>query len=191
MSTDAFAGSVRPMRRDARRNQQSVIAAAREVLSELGDDATMELIATRAGVGIGTIYRCYPNKSALLTELVRSIADDLMVAAREALADDDGNALRVFLHALGQSFADHRGYADKLMAHSDENTSAELHDLMAELLAEGQRHGTIGKNVDFADVLATVAALRGVVHGAPAPSARSTDVWQRFLAFHLLGLRPA
>ena len=76
----------RPLRKDAQRNQLLVISAARDVLSELGDEATMETIAARAGVGVGTVYRHYPNKTALFDELVRIIVDELIDAARECQA---------------------------------------------------------------------------------------------------------
>ena len=127
----------------------------------------------------------------MFAELVRSIVGNLMDSARTAIAADDGNGLRIYLEVLGQSFADHRGYADKLMAHGDDRVNAELLGLMAELLGQGHRHGTIDLDVTFADLMATVAGLRGVVHSAPDPEVGSTGGWRRYLAFHLNGLRPA
>src|SRR6195952_4676046 len=102
----------RPMGKDARRNQLLVIAAARDVLSELGDEATMEAIAARAGVGVGTVYRHYPNKAALLQNLVEIIVDELIDTARRCQVQEAAGGLADFLSVLGQSFAAHRGYAD-------------------------------------------------------------------------------
>ena len=68
------------------RNQERVIEAAREVLAELGTDATVEQIASRAGVGVGTVYRHFPTKDALVDELVTQIIDTLIASADIELA---------------------------------------------------------------------------------------------------------
>src|ERR1700757_4381433 len=59
----------RPMRADARRNYEKVLAAAREAFAEGGESTSLEEIARRAGVGIGTLYRNFPNRQALLEAL--------------------------------------------------------------------------------------------------------------------------
>ena len=73
----------RPLRRDAVRNQQLIVDAARQVVSEFGTDAGMELIAARAGVGVGTVYRRFPSKEALVDELIRLIHAEHIDAARD------------------------------------------------------------------------------------------------------------
>src|SRR5258708_5826478 len=105
------------MRRDAVRNQRLVLDAARDVLSEDGTEASMESIAVRAGVGVGTVYRHFPNKDALIDALVAAILEDLVGAATSALARPDGG-LQDFLVRLGESLARHRGYAQMLVGHS-------------------------------------------------------------------------
>jgi AcrR family transcriptional regulator len=177
---------VRPMRRDAARNQGLVLEAAREVISEFGTDASMELVASRAGVGVGTVYRRFPNKEALIDELVRIIFADLVTSAREALARDDGTGLEAFLRTIGQAFADHRGYVDKLVGRTKADCATQLQTLMAELLDQAKQHGQIGPEVTIADVRATTWAIRGVIEttGSIAPRA-----WERHLDIHLAGLR--
>jgi AcrR family transcriptional regulator len=176
----------RPMRRDAARNQELVLAAAREVISEFGTDASMEQVASRAGVGVGTVYRRFPNKEALVDELVRIILYDLVTAAREALARGDGTGLEVFLRTIGQSFAEHRGYADKLVGRTKADCAALLHGLMVDLLDQAKEHGQIGPDVTIGDIRATTWAIRGIIEttGALAPRA-----WERHLDIHLAGLR--
>ncbi|WP_329361500.1 TetR/AcrR family transcriptional regulator [Streptomyces sp. NBC_00669] len=179
----------RPMRRDAARNHQLIVEAAREVLSEFGTDATMELIASRAGVGVGTVYRRFPNKEALVDELVHLILGELDEAATKALARGDGTGLEHFLRVLGQSYSDHRGYARELVGRAGIERGADrLRRLIDELRRQAQDHGHIGPDISLGDVLATAWALRGIIEttGSVAPHA-----WKRHLDIHLAGLRSA
>jgi AcrR family transcriptional regulator len=168
----------RPMRRDALRNQELVLDAARAVISEFGTDASMELVASRAGVGVGTVYRRFPNKEALI--------DELVTAACDALARGDGSGLEAFLRTCGHSFASHRGYSDKLVGQVKSSYAEELFRLMTELLAQAKQYGTIGPDVTIGDIRATTWAVRGIIQttGAVAPQA-----WERHLDIHLAGLR--
>ncbi|MBD0739906.1 TetR/AcrR family transcriptional regulator [Streptomyces sp. CBMA29] len=176
----------RPMRRDAVRNQQLVIEAAREVVSEFGTEASVELIASRAGVGVGTVYRRFPNKEALVEEIVGQMLGELVAEARRALALRDGTGLEVYLRAMGQSLSTHRGYAVKAVGHSKAACVEQLRDLITELLAQAQEFGRIGPDVVLGDIMAISWALRGIVEtaGPVAPEA-----WQRHLDIHLAGLR--
>ncbi|MHA6758534.1 TetR/AcrR family transcriptional regulator [Streptacidiphilus sp. PAMC 29251] len=189
----ADAGSdARPLRRDAVRNHQLVVDAARDVLSEFGTDASMELIAARAGVGVGTVYRRFPNKEALIDELVRLILTELITAAELELAKDEGGGagagagLENFLRVLGRSFDEHRGYADKLIAHTKAACAAHLRSLIGALLTQAQQHGQVRADITLGDVMSTVYSLRGLVAstGAVAPAA-----WERYLDIHLAGFR--
>jgi AcrR family transcriptional regulator len=79
----------KPLRADARRNRQKVLAAARAVFAEQGVDAQMDDVARRADVGVGTVYRHFPTKDALLKALTDELFDVLAAHARETLALDD------------------------------------------------------------------------------------------------------
>jgi AcrR family transcriptional regulator len=177
----------RPMRRDAVRNQRLVLDAAAAVLSEYGTDATMELIASRAGVGVGTIYRNYPNKDALTDALVQSIFDELLTAGRAALELPAGTGLEQLLRALGESMSQHRGYARMLVGHIRAASGSEqLREQLARLVEQARTAGELGSWVTLGDVMSLVWALRGVVEttGAVAPTA-----WERLLEVHLRALR--
>src|ERR1700760_3728659 len=79
----------RPLRRDAERNRQRILAAAADVFTERGLDATLEGGARAAGVGIGTVYRRFPDKETLISELFRDRVDALVTVAEEACAARD------------------------------------------------------------------------------------------------------
>ena len=75
----------RPLRRDAERNRQRILAAAADLLSERGLDATLDEVARAAGVGVGTVYRRFPDKESLIEELFRDRIDALVTMAEQAL----------------------------------------------------------------------------------------------------------
>ncbi|SDM73923.1 TetR/AcrR family transcriptional regulator [Actinacidiphila guanduensis] len=176
----------RPMRRDAARNQQLVLAAAREVLSEHGTDASMEQIASRAGVGVGTLYRRFPNKEALVEEIAAQVLGELVGEARRALQAPDGTGLETYIQVLGQWLVEYRGYADKLVGATKAACVEILRDLTGQLLRQGQQAGRIAPEIELGDVQALVWGLRGVVEvsGEVAP-----DAWRRFAAVQLAGMR--
>lgn len=178
----------RPLRRDAVRNHQLVVAAAREVFAEFGTDASMEQIASRAGVGVGTVYRRFPNKEALVDEISGLMLRELAEVARRSLDLPDGAGLEAFLRVIGRSLSEHRGYADKLVGRSKAACVELLRDRITGLLTQAQRAGRVAPGVELGDVMALIWALRGLVEtsGAVAP-----DAWQRHLDFHLAGLRSA
>jgi AcrR family transcriptional regulator len=176
----------RARRRDFLRNQHIVLEAARDVLSTQGTEATMELIAARAGVGVGTVYRHFPNKDALIDALVRSIIDELLNAAATA-AGRGGSGLEEFLRVLGHCFTAHRGYARMLVGNTSAARGAHtLRSMIAQLLDQARNSGDIGPDVTPGDIMTVVWALRGIVEtsGAVTPVA-----WQRHLDIHLAALR--
>jgi AcrR family transcriptional regulator len=174
-------------RRDAVRNYHRILDAAREVLGESGADASMEEIATRAGVGVGTVYRRFASKDALVDELLRLALEDVIVGTERALARTDGYGLAELLGAIGQSFAEHARYANLLLERgTDAAVSRRIRAAIDELTRRAQAAGTIDPAISADDVLALIWALRGLVQaaGEVAPEA-----WHRFLDIHLAGMR--
>src|SRR6202035_2262707 len=79
----------RPVRGDAERNRQRILAAAARVFTERGLDATLDEVARAAGVGVGTVYRRFPDKEALVAALFRERIDNLVTVAENACAGAD------------------------------------------------------------------------------------------------------
>ena len=97
--------ATRPQRADARRNRERILAAAKKVFADIGVDAHMEVVARRAGVGVGTLYRHFPTKEDLLGELVAEQFAAFREQARVSLAevDDPWEALAGTLRANAQT----------------------------------------------------------------------------------------
>ena len=97
----ALTGVVRPLRADARQNYERLIEVAADSIGELGPSVSLEEVAKRAGVGIGTLYRHFPNRQALLEAVYRDQVAVLCVRARELLATTTpGEGLPLWLHSL-------------------------------------------------------------------------------------------
>jgi AcrR family transcriptional regulator len=144
-------------------------------------------------VGVGTVYRRFASKDALIDELVRLVMEEVTAAADQALTRDDGHGLEEFLHALGQSFADHARYANLLLERPVSPCATErLRASIAELTVRAVAAGTVGPGITAADVMALIRALRGLVQATPTPTPElPPQDWQRFLGMHLAGMRAA
>jgi AcrR family transcriptional regulator len=165
-------------------------------LGESGAEASMEEIATRAGVGVGTVYRRFASKDALIDELVRLVMEEVTAAADLALTRDGGHGLEEFLRALGQSFAGHARYANLMLERPVSPCATErLRASVSELTARAVAAGTVGPGITAADVMALIRALRGLVQATPTPTQEAPELppqdWQRFLGMHLAGMRAA
>src|SRR5450631_2161356 len=108
----------RPLRADARRNYEHLLARAAEAFAERGaDDVSLEEIARRAGVGIGTLYRHFPTRQALLEAVYRDQAEALHARALELLnSPSPGEALATWLRAMIEFGATKRSLSKSLMA---------------------------------------------------------------------------
>jgi AcrR family transcriptional regulator len=174
-------------RRDAVRNYHRILAAAREVLGESGTDAGMEEIAARAGVGVGTVYRRFASKDALIDELLQLALEEILAVADSALARTDGHGLEELLRGLGRSFADHARYASLLLQRpTDAATTRQMRAAIDELTARAVAAGSVSPGVTAGDVMALIWAMRGLIEGIGEVA---PDAWQRFLDIQLAGMR--
>lgn len=158
--TEHASETERPLRADARRNRERILQAAREVFAEHGIDAQIDDVASRAGVGVGTVYRHFPTKEALMAELVRQKFRVFAAGAREALQLDT-EPFAVFADMLRRNadeLARDAGMQQVLVG-VDEQIWAqaqtemdELNALTAELIARAQQAGTMRLDVRATDI---------------------------------------
>jgi AcrR family transcriptional regulator len=154
------------MRADAKKNYDHLLAVARDVFTEQGANASLRDVARRAGVGLGTLYRHFPTREALLEVLLRASFDTLTAKAGEletsGSADD---ALVLWLRETIAVTHSHRGVISSMMAAIADPNSA-LHASCvtmrasgARLLARAQAEGLARADIDGADLFALVGAL--------------------------------
>ena len=191
--TRAPAGGPRPMRADAQRNYARLLDAARAAFLERGaDDVSLEEIARRAGVGIGTLYRHFPTRQALLEAVYRDQVDTLSARAEELLrTESPEEALAEWMRALLEFSSTKRSMTSALLATL--GTDSELlsacvtviRTAAESLLARAQQAGVVRPDADAGDLMRLVHAVNIATEKAPDPGQAD-----RMLALILDGLRP-
>jgi AcrR family transcriptional regulator len=181
-----------PLRRDARRNRELLIAAARQIYAEQGLDAPLDEIARRAGVGNATLYRRFPDRAALIEAVFHdSLAATLRAGEEARRSADAWRGLTAYLEHIFAGLAADRGANDLMTTGISGVPSLEaLHEHNREtigiLIERAQRQGTMRGDIATEDLLFSLAALGRVV---PASVAVNPQVWRRYLALLLDGLR--
>lgn len=153
-----------------------------------GLDAPVEEIALSAGVGMGTLYRRFPTKEALIEELARKLCAELLEAARGAGPEPDGDGLERYLREAGAVLEAHGSCMSRLWNGAvTPDLLAELDGLVESLLDAAKAGGRIRADASTTDVTVLFWSIRGIVEtaGDAAPGA-----WKRHLDMVLAGLRP-
>ena len=174
----------RHLRVDARRNRERILEGARAVFAECGVDAQMDDVARRSGVGVGTVYRHFPTKEALMVELVRQKFRTFAQNARQAL-ERDGEPFEVLADLLRQNAevcARDAGVQHALsgfMEHVWTEVQTELDELIeptAELIDRAQRAQTMRADVSVTDIPMLMCGVSATMtHTGPGFD------WQRHL----------
>lgn len=160
----------RPMRADAKRNYDKILATARVVFTERGADCSLDEIAKRAGVGPGTLYRHFPTRDALIDALMQDWTDRVAADADAAIAT--GLPPREMLLGWFEHFIDHitlhRGAASKICAAMDDPASPMyrkcrvMSDANARVIDHVQADGDLRPGVDAANVMRLVSGVASV-----------------------------
>lgn len=179
----------RPLRADAARNREQLLAAARQVFAADGLGASVEEIARVAGVGMGTLYRRFPTKEDLVNELVQTTLRRFVDLGEQARSRPDGTGLEFFLREVSVLQAENRGCLPRLWSGSAENALvAAARRNIAALLVQAKAHGRVRQEVTGTDVTVILWSLRGVIESS---GATALTVWKRHLELILAGLRPS
>ncbi|MFI7470080.1 TetR/AcrR family transcriptional regulator [Nonomuraea sp. NPDC049646] len=180
------------LRRDAEHNRQRTLAAAREVFAARGLQATLNDVAHHAGLGVGTVYRRFPNKEVLAEAVYAGKLDDIRAAAQAAQAAQDAyQALRAFIeHALQQAATD-RGLRELMRRGAGESEPIEraregIAESCARLIARAKEQGTLRADITVGDIAPIVSMIDSVMD---LPSDGAAQPWRRYLALILDGLR--
>jgi AcrR family transcriptional regulator len=179
----------RPLRADARRNRERVLKAARETFAADGLDAQMDDIAVRAGVGVGTLYRHFPTKEALIEAVAAAGYAETCDIARRALEEDGAwEAFSDFMWRGARLHRDDRAQCEIATNRPDvtkrvAGDKRELLDLVGRLIDRGQRAGVIRADLSTDDMPMIWCSL-----GAAQQYTGNTS-WERYLEMVLDGLR--
>jgi AcrR family transcriptional regulator len=187
--------ATRSLRSDARRNRERIVDAARAAFAEQGPDAQIDDIARRAEVGVGTVYRHFPTKDALMAELVRLKLTAIRDRARRWLAAgwDPGEAFAGFLREQADVIALDAALQRMLWPETEETWAPlaplfeEVNDAVGKLIARAQEAGAIRADLEVDDVRTLMCGL-GAIMAADARGVMQFD-WRRQLEFMLDGLR--
>ncbi|QSQ18902.1 helix-turn-helix transcriptional regulator [Pyxidicoccus parkwayensis] len=180
----------RPLRADARRNREQLLTAAHEAFSEHGADASFDDIARRAGVGIGTLYRHFPTRDALL---VATLEERLVALAEKGrtLRDTEapGDALVAWVKALIKHVTTYRGLVTVTGAalHGVSVACDTARGIGTDILARAQASGDVRRDFDYADLENMAVAVAFTTQQTATEPARA----RRLLTLFLDGLRPA
>jgi AcrR family transcriptional regulator len=180
--------SKRPRRADALRNYEKLLAAAREAFTEADRSASLEDIARRAGVGIGTLYRNFPTRADLVEAVYVDEVEALSRSAGELAELEPWEALTAWLQRFVEYIATKQALGDELFAIAERDAAvfagsrAMLHAAGEPLLRRAQDAGIVRPDVRIEDVVRLVGGI------AKMPTVDTSDM-QRLLAVALDGLR--
>ncbi|HVW46569.1 MAG TPA: helix-turn-helix domain-containing protein [Solirubrobacterales bacterium] len=176
-------------RKDASENRQAILEAARELFADSVDVAMCQ-VARRAGVGQATLYRNFPNRSALVAEIIDENFE--RIAALAAEHEGDADAFFVLLRSLIDGIVSM--YAPAVLARSDAETDSHLQQarqrvrtLLKGPLGDAKAAGLVRRDLSIDDVFLMLAMGRGAMEGLPDSAARSA-VAHRVLTLLLGGV---
>jgi AcrR family transcriptional regulator len=175
------------MRSDAQKNRERLLVAAGQVFEEKGLEASVADVARAAGVGMGTLYRRFPSKDALIEALVSQVLEATIAMAEEAAAWPDGTGLEHFLEASSAYQAEHLGCLPKLW-NTDHHLVKTARQLIAGLLADAQAHQRVRTDLTSTDLSLVMWSMRGVLE---TTRSNAPEAWKRHLDLLIAGLRPA
>lgn len=178
------------LRKDAELNRRRILAAAREVFRDRGVAATLNDVAHHAGVGVGTVYRRFPDKEALIDALFESMVKTVEAATAEALrAPDAWTGLAACLEEVCEVQAMDRGLREVMLGtgrgpQRHAQMQHRVAPLLDQLVARAKDQGRLRRDLLPADL-----AIIQMMLGAVTEHLGEPDLWRRYLALLLDGMR--
>ena len=172
----------RPMRADARRNCEKVLTAARGAFAAGGSATSLEEIARQAGVGIGTLYRHFPNRQALLEAVYAEEVESLCRSAAEFAELEPWDALVAWLHGFVGYMATKQALAAELLDYMDRDSPlfmgcrTSMYTAGEPLLRRAQEAGVVRADANLPDVIQMVAGISKIQTGDPGQVQRILDI---------------
>jgi AcrR family transcriptional regulator len=186
--------AIRPQRADARRNRELILVAAKKVFAEEGTEAHMEVVARRAGVGVGTLYRHFPTKGDLLGELVAEQFATFNEQARTSLetVEDPWEALAGTLRANAERASENVAVQNAITGSEVnwervEPIREELLEVTTQLIANAHKAGVVRDDLEVSDIPTVMCGVCSTM-GKTRPDGVAQD-WRRHLEILLDGLR--
>jgi AcrR family transcriptional regulator len=182
----------KPLRRDAERNRARILEAARELFAERGLAATMDDIAERAGLGVGTVYRRFSSRDALVEALFEEKMLAIVELADDALAcEEPWEGLTTFLERLVSLQALDRGLKEVVLGSNEgRERVSRIRERMRprgeEMIRRAQAAGALRSDFSAAD-LPILQMMLGAVADVSTPE--HADLWRRFFALLIDGMR--
>jgi AcrR family transcriptional regulator len=183
----------RPKRADARRNYEKVLAAAREAFAEGGESTALEEIARRAGVGIGTLYRHFPSRQALLEALYVDEVEEMCRSAAQLGGSDPWEALNGWFERFIAYIGTKHALAAELLNYLDKDAPlfqvcrTSLFEAGEPLLKSAQEAGAVRPDVTIGEVIQMVVGIAKIPASDPEQNAHILRIALDGLRYHADG----
>lgn len=182
----------RSVRRDAERSRQRILDAAREVFAVHGLDAGLNEIARRAGVGVGTVYRRFPDKASLIEAVMDDEVASLAVLIEDFFHTDSAwDGLSRLLYAVAERQVAHRGFSDAILGSSHHRRYSaafrtRVGPRMVALVQRAEREGSLRAGVSLGDLMMVLLMVGEL---GTAGKAVCPGIHRRYLGLFLESLR--
>jgi AcrR family transcriptional regulator len=176
----------KPLRKDARRNRDLLVGAARRLFAERGLDVALDEIAKVAGVSNGTLYNHFPTRVELIAEVFADRVETVAQIAEHALGMQPWAGFTHFLERVCELQAGDRGYNDLASRRIPTEEHARGYELMTRIVERAKESGELRPDVTLEDM---AFVTWGVARTVEAAGSTRPKVWRRHLALMLDGLR--
>jgi AcrR family transcriptional regulator len=192
VNSDVPGSVTRPLRRDAQRNREAIVTAARSVFAEHGLEAPLEKVARMAGVAIGTLYRNFPTRLDLIEALFAEKLQDWIKAGEQALAmEDSWEGFAFYLEKMCELQASDRGFNDLASmrfpdARHTVETQARIYDLSRRIVRRAHDSAVLRADVTAEDLAFLIWSQARIIQATRTVAPRA---WRRYLGLILDAFR--